>query len=323
MAPLNQRTDQKPTDQKSTTKQGGPKDDHGEEAAVPGQLPKTGWSDILWRVKDQISKDNVAIVSAGVAFLFILALFPGLGATVSIYGLFTEPQQVQQQISRLSTILPQKVQSLIQEQLTMIVNTKRSALGFGAIGGFLLALISASKGMRALMTAFNIAYDEQETRGFVQYTAISLLLTLGAIAILMLTLFFITILPSLLQMVGLGSAAQTILSWARWPILGVVFMVMLGVLYRYAPCRDEPKWQWVSWGAGAATVLWLIGSAAFAFFVRQYGNFNETYGSLGAAIVLLLWFWLTAFFIMLGAELNSEMERQTNKDTRIHKKRKS
>jgi membrane protein len=316
MAKIDQRSTQETFEEQSAATPNRQPDERGREAAVPRQLPKAGWLDILWRVQEKISKDNVAIVTAGVAFLFILALFPALGATVSIYGMFTNPEQAQQQLASLSTILPQKPQSFIQEQLTAIVNSEKSALGFGAIGGFVLTLISASKGMKALMTAFNIAYDEKETRGFLKYNAIALLLTIGAILFLVLTLFLITTLPTLFQMIGLGKVAQTTLTWARWPILAAVFMVMLGVLYRYAPSRDKPKWQWVSWGAVAATGLWLIGSAAFSVFAKHYGNFNETYGSLGAAVILLLWFWLTAFFIMLGAELNSAMERQTRKDTR-------
>lgn len=145
----------------------------------------------------------------------------------------------------------------------------------------------------------------------------ALLLTFGGPVFIILTLFLITSLPALLETIGLGGVAHTALSLSRWPILAVVFMVMLTVLYRYAPCRREPKWQWVSWGAGTATILWLIVSAGFAFFVDHYGNYNQTYGSLGAAVILLMWFWLTAFMILLGAEFNSEMERQTRKDTTI------
>jgi len=215
----------------------------------------------------------------------------------------------------LSGGLPQEAQTLIEEQPTAIATTAESALGFGAIGGLLFTFWSASKGMQALMTALNIVYDEEEHRSFLKFIGLALLLTLAGIVFIVLTLFLITILPTLLETIGLGGVVQTLLSVGRWPILGVMFMVMLAVLYRYAPCRHEPKWQWVSWGAGAATFFWLIVSAGFAFYADNYGAYNQTYGSLGTAVILLMWFWLTAYIILLGAELNSEMEHQTKKDT--------
>jgi membrane protein len=289
----------------------------GRDADVPRQLPKTGWRDILWRVYEEVSKDNISLVAAGVAFYLILALVPAMGAVVSIYGLVTSPEEVQQQISSMSDALPKEAQSIIQDQLKSIATTGGAALSFGAIGGLLFTLWSASKGMQALMTSLNITYDEEETRSFLKFTGVALLLTIGGIIFLILTLFLITSLPALLETIGLGGTAQTLLSLARWPILAMVFMTMLAVLYRYAPCRHEPKWQWVTWGAGTATILWLIVSAGFAFYADNYGSYNETYGSLGAVVILLMWFWLTAFIILLGAELNSEMEHQTRKDTTV------
>jgi membrane protein len=289
----------------------------GREASEPHQIPQAGWRDIFWRVTEEVSKDNLSLVAAGVAFYLILALFPALVAIVSIYGLVTSPQQIQEQITTMSDALPQDAQSIIQEQLTAIATTAGSALGFGAIGGLLFTLWSASKGMQALMTSLNITYDEEETRGFLKFTGIAFLLTLGAIVFIILTLFLIAILPALLETIGLGNIAKSLLSLARWPILALVFMVMLAGLYRYAPCRHEAKWEWVSWGAGAATILWLIVSAGFAFYADNYGSYNQTYGSLGAGVILLMWFWLTAFIILLGAELNSEMEHQTKKDTTV------
>jgi membrane protein len=296
-------------------------DSRGREATVPRQIPKAGWRDILLRVKEKVSKDNLSLVAAGVAFYLILALFPALVAVVSIYGLVTSPQQIQEQITRMSDALPQDAQSIIEEQLTDIATTAGSALGFGAIGGLLFTLWSASKGMQALMTSLNITYDEEETRGFLKFTGIAFLLTLVAIIFIILTLFLIAILPALLQTIGLGNIAKSLFSLARWPILALVFMVMLTGLYRYAPCRHQAKWEWISPGAGAATILWLIVSAGFAFYVDNYGTYNQTYGSLGAAVILLMWFWLTALIILLGAELNSEMEHQTKKDTTAGKEK--
>jgi len=312
MPKVEERLNQAPAEQAGT---GG--DSRGREASEPQQIPKAGWRDIMWRVKEEVSKDNLSLVAAGVAFYLILALFPALVAVVSIYGLVTSPHQIQEQITSMSDALPQDAQSIIQEQLTAIATTAGSALGFGAIGGLIFTLWSASKGMQALMTSLNITYDEEETRGFLKFTGIAFLLTLGAVVFIILTLFLIAILPALLETIGLGNIAKSLLSLARWPILALVFMVMLAGLYRYAPCRHEAKWEWVSWGAGAATILWLIVSAGFAFYADNYGSYNQTYGSLGAGVILLMWFWLTAFIILLGAELNSEMEHQTKKDTTV------
>jgi membrane protein len=289
----------------------------GREASTPQELPQPGWRDILLRVKEEVSHDNLSLVAAGVAFYLILALFPALVGVVSIYGLVTDPQEIEQQIRSMSNVLPQGAQGIIQEQLKAIATTAGSALSFGAIGGLLFTLWSASKGMQSLMTAMNIVYDEEETRSYLKFTGLALVLTVGGIVFIILTLFLITILPSLLDIIGLGGLTQTLLSLSRWPLLALVFMVMLAALYRYAPCRHEAKWEWVTWGAGAATLLWLIVSAGFAFYADNYASYNQTYGSLGAGVGLLMWFWLTAFIILLGAEVNSEMEHQTKKDTTV------
>lgn len=287
----------------------------GRNATQPGQIPKTGWWDILLRVKDQISRDNVSIVAAGVAFYAVLALFPALAAMVSLYGLFTEVSDVQQQITSLSSFLPQDAQTLIEEQLTSISTSGESALSFGAIGGLLFAIWSASKGMSAMITSLNIAYNEEEERSFIKVTALALGLTMGSLIFVILTLFLITLLPAVLGMLGFDQRIQTVFSLSRWPLLAVIVMGGLAILYRYAPCRNYPRWQWVSWGAGIATLMWIIGSSAFAIYANDYSSYNQTYGSLGAAVILLMWFWLTAFIVMIGAEINSEMERQTRVDT--------
>ncbi len=287
----------------------------GRSASVPRQIPKSGWWDILLRVKDQISHDNVSIVAAGVAFYAVLALFPALAATVSLYGLFTDSSDIQQQLTSLSSFLPREAQTLIQEQLTSISTTGGSALSFGAIAGLLFAIWSASKGMSAMITSLNIAYNEEEERSFIKVTGLALGLTVGGIIFVILTLFLITLLPSVLETLGFGQTMQIILSLGRWPLLAIIVMGGLAMLYRYTPCRDNPQWQWVSWGAGIATFLWIIGSSAFAVYANDYSSYNQTYGSLGAAVILLMWFWLTAFIVMVGAEINSEMERQTRTDT--------
>jgi membrane protein len=185
----------------------------------------------------------------------------------------------------------------------------------GVAVGLLLALWSAAKGMGALLTSLDIVYDESETRGFVKFNATALLMTLGAILFVLISLSLIAALPALLGHLGLPESIQSLLAWLRWPLLAVAVVLGLAVLYRYGPDRQNPKWSWVSWGAVIATVLWLAASALFSFYASNFGNYNETYGSMGAVIILMMWFFISAYVVLLGAEINAEMEHQTEQDT--------
>lgn len=211
-----------------------------------------------------------------------------------------------------SHVLPEDARSIIEEQLTRVTSSASATLSLGAIFGLLLTLWSANKGTQALITALNIVYDEPEKRGFIKLNLISLALTLGIIGFLIVGL---AALPALLGNLGLPDAIKELASWLRWPILAIAFVVALAVLYRYAPSRDEPRWRWVSWGAVVATIGWLIGSALFSWYVSNFSSYNETYGSIGAVVVLMMWFWLSALIVLLGAEVNAEMEHQTKRDT--------
>jgi membrane protein len=226
-----------------------------------------------------------------------------------------DPQTVSDQLAATSQVLPEETRGLIEEQLTRVSSSASTALSLGAIVSLLLALWSANKGTQSLISALNIVYDEPEKRGFIRLTLISLGLTLGIILFLIVGLAAIAAMPALFGNLGLPESIEQLASWLRWPILGLAFVVGLAVLYRFAPSRDEPRWRWVSWGAVAATVLWLIGSAAFSWYVSNFGSYNETYGSIGAVAVLMMWFWLSALIVLLGAELNAEMEHQTERDT--------
>lgn len=288
----------------------------GRDADRPSHIPASGWRDILLRVKDEQSKDNISIVAAGVAFYFLLALFPALAAMVSIWGLVADPAQLAGQIEAMSGVLPEQAQAIIADQLRQLGGAG-GRLGFWAVVSILIALWSASQGTKALMTAFNIAYEEEEKRGYIRYYGTALLLTLGMIVFVPIVLAIVAAVPALIGMLGLGSAVEWVLRLARWPLLAVLVMAALGVLYRYAPSRNEPRWEWVSWGAVFATVVWLLGSIAFSVYVSNFGSYNETYGSFGAIVILLLWFNLTAYVVLLGAELNAEMEHQTARDTTV------
>lgn len=290
-------------------------DPRGREARAPREIPAPGWRDILWRVKDRISADNLSIISAGVAFYALLAIFPALIALVGVYGMVVEPQQVREHLSTLTAVLPGEAANLIGEQLAEVTSMERTSLGVGSIVAVLLALWSASAGMRTLMTALDVAYGEKETRGTFRFYGTSLLLTLGAVLGGIVAIATIVAVPIALKFLGLGERLEAIVAFGRWPLLAAVVLVGLAIVYRYGPARRKPQWRWVSWGAVVATLLWIAGSALFSLYVSQFGDYNKTYGSMGAVVILMTWFLLTAYIFLIGAEINAEMERQTRHDT--------
>ena len=287
----------------------------GRRAKSPFRIPPRGWKDVGLRVKDEIKRDNVPIVAAGMAFYGMLAIFPGLIALVSLYGLIADPADVQQQIGALSGMLPASARELLSERLNALVTSSSTSLGLGLLISVAAALWSASAGMKSAITAINIAYDEREERGFVKLRGLALGLTLGAITIVLLCFALVAVLPGLFGMIGLGDAGQALITYGRWPLMALLVMGGLSVLYRYAPCRDNPRWRWVSWGAVVSTLLWLGLTGLFSLYVSNFGSFGETYGALAGVIVLMLWLFLSSFVVLLGAELNSEIEHQTTMDT--------
>ena len=290
-------------------------DPHGRSATAPSEIPSRGWRDILLRVKDETSEDNLSIVAAGVAFYVLLAIAPALGAIVSIYGLVADPLDVEQQMDSISGFLPQEAAGIIHDQLHRVATSANSSLSFGALFAFLLALWSASKGVSTMFSALNVVYDEEEKRGFVKFTLTALAFTLAGILLFFVMLALIVGLPAVVNAIGLGGPIAWVLSIARWPLLALLLIIALSFLYAYGPSRDEPKWRWVTWGATFSTVLWLIGSMGFSFYVANFASYNETYGSLGAVVILLMWLWLSTYIILIGGEINAEMEHQTAKDT--------
>jgi membrane protein len=287
----------------------------GRHADRPRDIPAPGWKDILFRVFSQIKEDKLSMIAAGVAFYALLALFPALIAMVAIYGLVFNPADVETHVASLTGMLPQEAADILLTQLHDLVTKSGESLGIGAVLGVLIALWSASAGIRTLMEALNVAYDEEEKRGFFAFYGTAILLTLAAIIGAILAIATVIILPMVVKFLGLGSFVEGLISFARWPILAIAFIVGLAIMYRYGPSREEPKWRWVSWGAVIATVLWIIGSALFSLYVSSFADYNETYGSVGAVVILLTWFLLTSYAVLIGAEINAEMERQTHKDT--------
>lgn len=289
----------------------------GHRAEKPGAIPKQGWKDIALRVKDQLKYDHVQVVAAGVAFYFFLALFPAIAAAVSIYGLMVNPDQVQQQMSQITSVLPEQAYEMVSDILKRMAGKSGSTLGWSVAISILVSLYSAKKGMAAVFEGVNIAYDELDERGFLKKNGIELLFTLGAILTGIVAIALIAAWPALVGRLGLPSILQSVISWGRWLLLAVIIIFSLGLIYKVAPDRRHPEFKWVSWGAVIATLLWVGGSLLFSWYVNNFGSYDKTYGSFAAVIILMLWFFLTAFIILLGGEINSEMEHQTKKDTTV------
>ena len=290
---------------------------HGRDATRPTEIPWRGWLDVLWRLAREIGDDDVVQIAAGVAFWGLMALFPALIATVSVYGLAADAEDVLRQVTFLSRALPWTARSLITAQLTWIAERPATELTLGLVVSVVFAFFSASSGVVALMRGVNAAYDEPETRGWIRQRLLALLFTIGLSLFVILAVATFTLLPAALAQIGFGDEARIALRVARWPTLGVAVMVGLALLYRYAPQRTPPKWAWVTWGAALATVVWILASVVFAAYAENFGRFNKTYGTLGGVVVLLLWMHLSCVAILLGAELNAELEHQTAVDSTI------
>ncbi|PRY95497.1 membrane protein [Hasllibacter halocynthiae] len=288
----------------------------GRHATKPTEISKAGWKDILLRTKDEIANDRVGLVAAGIAFYGLLALFPGIAAVMAIAGIVADPNEITGQIQQLTQILPQQAAEIVIDQATEIAG-EETGLGFTAILGLLLSLWSASAAMRSAMQGLNIAYDETEDRGFVKFTAVRLALTLGVVLGFFVTVAAIVLLPIVLEFLPLGPTTNVVITIARWPLVAAIAMLGLAILYRFGPSRDDAEWAWLTPGSVAATVLWLIGSVLFAWYVRSFGSYQETFGSLGGVVVLLMWMWISAYIVLMGAELNAETEAQTRHDTTV------
>ena len=294
---------------------GGEGGERGREARSPAEVPGRGWRDVLLRVKERMSAENLSIIAAGVAFYALMAIFPALVAFVALYGLAFDPQQVAEQVGALGSMLPKEAADILLGELRDLTQTDRTALGTGAIIGIAVALWSASSGVRTLMHALNVTYHENEKRGFIRFYGTALLLTLAALVGFACIVAIIVALPLAAKFLGLGPVADTLVSLVRWPIVAAAAMVGLAVVYRYGPSREKPRWSWVSHGAILATVLWVAGSVLFSLYVSHFGSYNKTYGSAGAVVILLTWLLLSAYVVLIGAEINAESERQTRRDT--------
>jgi len=294
---------------------------HGRFSRSPLQIPWAGWKDILWRTYVRTGEDRLLAIAGGVVFFGLLAVFPAITALVSCYGLFANPSTIGANLQTLALMLPEGSFQIVQDQVTRVLEKGNTALGATFLFGLALAIWSANAGVKAVIDALNVVYEEREKRSFVRLNLLSLAFTTGGIAALLLMVGAVVAFPLALDHLGLAPESQLIVSLARWPLLTVILLAMLGVLYRFGPSRRPMRWQWLSVGTLAASLLWVAGSSLLSWYLSNFGNYNATYGSLGAAIGLMMWMWMSAIIVLCGAELNSEIEHQTARDTTVGRPR--
>ncbi|MGN6550909.1 MAG: YihY/virulence factor BrkB family protein [Pararhizobium sp.] len=287
----------------------------GRNAESPQHIPARGWWDILRRVFREVMDDRVMLIAAGATFYLILALFPALTAFVSIYGLVADPAAITDHIAMLGQVMPKSGMDLISGQLKALAHASSNALSFGFAFGLLAALWSANSGIKTLFDAMNIAYEEDEKRSFIWLNLLSLIFTLGAILVGALLITAVGVVPAAIAFLHLGGVVDTLISALRWPALLVCVAIAIAILYRYGPSREHSKWRWQVPGAITATIVWIVASFGFSWYLQNFANYNATYGSLGAIIGFLVWIWISLIILLAGAELNSEIEHQTSRDS--------
>ena len=286
----------------------------GRDARRPTEIPFPGWKDIAARIFTEVTSDRVLLIAAGVTFYLLLALGPMLAALVSLYGLAFDPADITEQVSSLAGVLPGGAVDILSDQLERLTSADSGTLGVAFVGALLIALWSANSGMKALFQAMNVAYNEQEKRGFIRLTATTLVFTLATLGSVIALIGAKTVLSVFPEAVGL-----TLPNWLVNSIVGMLallgLVMFMACLFRYGPSRDDPKWRWITPGALFAGISIVLVSVAFSFYVANFGSYNETYGSLGAVIGFLTWLWIVMIVLVVSGELNAEMEHQTARDT--------
>jgi membrane protein len=293
-----------------------PDSERGREAGEPAEIPAKGWKDIAWRVHDGVQNDRVLLVAAGVTFYALLALFPATAAIVSFYGLFADGATINEHLRVISGFVPEGALEVVGDQVKRITSQGQATLSFAFFGTLALSLWGANAGTKAIFDALNIIYKEREKRSFIELTLWSLAFTVGAVILVLVAIAGIVAVPVALKVLGASDrSGPALLTVLRWPLLYVVILLALACLYRYGPSRAKPQWRWVSWGSAIAGAIWIIGSLLLSWYVANFGTYNATYGSLGAMIGFMVWMWLSTIIVLMGGEINAEMEHQTAKDT--------
>ncbi|MDO9338532.1 MAG: YihY/virulence factor BrkB family protein [Caulobacter sp.] len=286
----------------------------GREAVRPTHIPLMGWRDIAWRVVREIGIDKLPSVAGGVTFYALLAIFPAIGAFVSLYGLFADVATVRDQLNEMSGVFPSSVVQIIGDQMLRIAGQNDGKLTFAFVISLLISAWSANAGMKALFEGLNVAYDETESRPFFRQTLVSYACTIGALLFLATSAGLLVALPIVLEFLRLDAL---LLVWTplRWLVVLAITTLAFTLLYRIGPSRAKARWRWLTWGAALASLLWLGGSLGFSWYVGNMANYDATYGPLGAVIGFMMWVWFSVMTILIGAELNAEIEHQTARDS--------
>ncbi len=287
----------------------------GRWADRPWEMPWRGWKAVLLRTFHEMISDRVGLVAAGCAFWATLALFPAISMLITIYGLLFDPVSVESQLEVLQRLLPPAAFTLIANRVHELVSQSGHVLTIGLVVSVVVTLWSSANGTKSMLSALNMAYEEQERRGFLAFQVEALLITLGGILGGVLALAILVGLPTIFGLVGLSAHIKSLIAIAGWVMLVGFLMISLALLYRFGPSRRPAKWHWITPGSVVATLLWLTASALFSFYVGQFASYNATYGPLATVAGVMMWFWVSSYAVLLGAELNSELELQTARDT--------
>ncbi|KRB55207.1 ribonuclease [Rhizobium sp. Root708] len=289
--------------------------DRGRDAATPEAIPYKGLRDVLWRVMHEVAADRVTLIAAGVTFYLLLALFPGLAALVAIYGLVADPVAMADHLRELSGMLPPGAFDLIADRIADLVETRSATLGFTFVAGLAVALWSIHSATLAVFEAMNVAYEETEKRGFIKLNVIGFCFTLCVMLAAIVVLGLVAVMPLVLSYFWLDQFKENLALVLRWPLLVLIVTSATTAVYRFGPSREPARVRWMTWGAVLVTVSWFVMSLGFSFYLDHFANYSASYGTLGALIGFLIWAWLSVMILIVGGELNAELEHQTARDT--------
>ncbi|MBY5718696.1 YihY/virulence factor BrkB family protein [Rhizobium leguminosarum] len=290
-------------------------DDHGRSAGTPEAIPFSGLRDVFWRVFHEVLADRVTLIAAGVTFYLLLALFPAMAALVSLYGLVADPATISEHLRELAGLMPSGAFDLLANQIKELVDRRDATLGITFFVGLGIALWSTHSGTLAIFDAMNVAYEEEEKRGLVRLNLIGLCFTLCAMLLTIVMVALVGVMPVVLSYLWLDQFKEHMALLLRWPLLLLVVAVAVTSVYRFGPSREPAKLRWMTWGAVLTTIAWVAMSLGFSYYLDHFANYNATYGTLGALIGFLIWIWLSVVILIIGGELNAELEHQTARDT--------
>jgi membrane protein len=284
----------------------------GRLAPAPRHIPLRGWRDILWRTWLEMGRDRLPALAGGITFYSLLAIFPAIGVFVSLYGLFANVDDVSKHLDELAGFVPPQVLGLLGDQMVRLAGQRPASLSVAFVVSVLLSVWSANAGMQSLIDGLNVAYDETEKRNFVVRRALTYGFTFAA-------LVFLTAVTAILVALPLFAADLELQDWwvvpVRWVALLALTSLGFAAIYRFGPSRQKARWRWVRWGAAFAAVAWVGGSLGFSWFLNNVANYDATYGSLGAVVGFMMWIWVSSMVVLIGAELNAEIEHQTAVDS--------